>query len=204
MVKKKKVTEKKSIAIVGEGLTEREYFDSLRIYEKYRFTIKPSLPENTDIKNMAQTALTLLNKGFDYVYCLIDMDKIESNPTEKKNYENVINDEKYQGISWIHSYPCTEFWFLLHSLKLGEVRRYKNCDEVLKELREYMPGYDKTKKYFKGHNLYNLLKSEGSMDKAIESAKKLEKLRKKEDGIDYSEIYKVIEMIQKLKAESEK
>lgn len=202
MVKKKKET--KSIAIVGEGLTEWEYFDSLRISEKYRFTIKPDLPGNTDIKSMADKALKLLIKGYDYVYCLIDMDRIESNPAEKTNYENVINDEKYQGISWIHTYPCTEFWFLLHFLKLGEVRRYKNCDEVLKELREYMPGYDKTKKYFKGHNLYNLLNSEGRKEKAIENAKKLEKLRKKEDGIDYSEIYKVIEMIQKLNAESEK
>ena len=194
---------KKNLALVGEGLTEKAYFDSLRISERYRFKIEPDLPGNTDIIRMAKSADKLVDEGNDYVYLLADMDKIESDAAVKKNYKKA-RSKSNKKIRWLHTYPCTEFWFLLHFMKQGEVRRYSNYDEVVKELRKYMPGYEKTGKYFKKINLYKYLTTKGNLEQAIKNAKMLEKLRKKEGGIDYSEIYKVIEMIQKLKAERNK
>lgn len=103
---------------------------------------------------MADTALKLLNEGYDYVFCLIDMDRIESIPKEKATYKAVLKDRKYKGIRWIHTFPCTEFWFFLHFLKQGEKKYHTTSNGIEVELRKHMPGYEKTKEYLQKINLY--------------------------------------------------
>lgn len=192
---------RKSLAIVGEGLTEQAYFDSLRVAMRLPFKIKPSLPTNSDIRHMAETVLRLIDEGYDIVYCLVDMDRIESNAAEKAIYKKVTTDRKYKKIRWICTFPCTEFWFLLHFIAQGETRRYTTYNELVSELRSHMSGYEKTKKYFKKTDLYKCLTDIGNLPQAVVNAKTLQALRATDGGIDYSEIFKVIEMIQELERE---
>ena len=90
--------------------------------------------------------------------------------------------------------PCTEFWFLVHFLPTLSTKNYRNCDEVVKDLRKYLPGYEKSKKYFKKTNLYQDLTSKGDLQKAIQYADQLYEIAQKtpEDYHSYTQIHKVL------------
>ena len=63
-----------------------------------------------------------------------------------------------------------------------------------------MPGYEKTKRYFIRTNLYKYLIENGDLKRAMLNSEKLCQLCKEspEDIIAYSEIHKVISMLNKL------
>lgn len=108
-------------------------------------------PGVTDPKNIVLAAVRQKNK-FDSVYCVIDRDRHET-------FDEALGIAKANGIRVIPSYPCFEYWLLLH---FGYTRqpfkgkgRMSPADEVCKELRkkEGMEDYDKGKK----KNLYKQL-----------------------------------------------
>lgn len=190
---------KKSIAIIGEGQTEWYYFNSLRTIMKYPFKLEPGLPRHSDVETMLKLALKYKREDFNYVICLIDMDVIKSNSTERKKYLNSKSKKEYKGIIFIETYPCTEFWFLLHFIPDNPRRLYSNYDDLLKELRKYIPGYEKTKKFLK-KDLMEFLNKYGDLNRACKNAKKLCDMSKEtpEDAIAYSEIYKLIDLLNEI------
>ena len=76
---------KESIAIIGEGITEREYFKSLKHSKKLPFKFKPDIPKHSDIKSIISKAVSLAD-SFDFVYCIIDLDRILLNQKELEFY----------------------------------------------------------------------------------------------------------------------
>ncbi len=104
----------KSVAIIGEGETEWFYFESLRICNRYSFKMAPDFPSHSDIGHILKLAERYKNEGYDYVVCLIDMDRIKQNQTEWKKYQKHKIERKYKHVIFIETYTCTEFWFLLH------------------------------------------------------------------------------------------
>jgi len=191
---------KKSVAIIGEGETEWFYFDSLRISNRYSFKMAPDFPSHSDIGHILKLAERYSNEGYDYVVCLIDMDRIKQNPTEWKKYQKHKTERKYKHVIFIETYPCTEFWFLLHFVPNLSTRLYRSYEELLPELQKYMPEYDKTKQYFTRTNLYCYLKEHGDINRAMENSEKLSELSKAnpDDEVSYSEIYKVIKLLNDL------
>lgn len=193
-------TVKKSIAIIGEGETEWFYFDSLRIANRYPFKLLPGLPSHSDIGHILSLADRYIRERFDYVVCLIDMDRMKQIPVEMAKYQSTKRSKQYKGVWFIETHPCTEFWFLLHFLPDLSKRKYNSCDEILPELQKYMPGYEKTKKYFRKTDLYCYLRKHGDIERAVRNGKLLSELSKAnpDDEICYSEVYKVIELINDL------
>ena len=191
---------KKSIAIIGEGETEWFYFESLRVACRYPFKLSPGFPQPADIDHILKLAKTKLSEGYDYVICLIDMDRLYEKPAEMKKYQSFKSRNENRDIMFIETSPCTEFWFLLHFLPDNAVRHFQNYDQLIPELRKYMPGYEKTKHYFIRTKLYDYLRDNGSIERAKDNAEKLSLLSKEspEDKIAYSEIYKVIDLLNKL------
>ena len=109
--------------------------------------------------------------------------------------------KKYAGrVMFVETNPCTEFCFLLHFLPNVVCRRYDSYEQMLPELQKYMPGYEKTKRYFIRTNLYKYLIENGDLERAMLNSEKLCQLCKEspEDIIAYSEIHKVISMLNKL------
>lgn len=51
-------------------------------------------------------------------------------------------------VTFIETYPCTEFWFLLHFILSLSTESFHSYDELLLELQKYLPSYEKTEKYF--------------------------------------------------------
>ena len=191
---------RKSIAIIGEGETEWFYFESLRIARRYPFKLSPGFPQHADIEHILKLAKAKLAERYDYVLCLIDMDRLYERPIEMRKYKSFKSRKENRDIKFIETSPCTEFWFLLHFLPDNTVRRFQNYDQLIPELRKYMPGYEKTKHYFIRTKLYDYLVANGSLERAKLNAEKLSQMSKSlpEDRIAYSEIYKVVKLLDDL------
>ena len=191
---------KKSIAIIGEGETEWFYFESLRIARRYPFKLSPGFHQHADIEHILKLAKAKLAEHYDYVVCLIDMDRLYEKPAEMRKYQSFKSRKENRDIMFIETSPCTEFWFLLHFLPDNTVRRFQNYDQLIPELRKYMPGYEKTKHYFIHTKLYDCLVANGSLERAKTNAEKLSAMSKAspEDRIAYSEIHKVFELLDNL------
>lgn len=159
-----------------------------------------SFPQHADIDHILKLAKTKLSEGYDYVICLIDMDRLYEKPAEMKKYQSFKSRKENRDIMFIETSPCTEFWFLLHFLPDNAVRHFQNYDQLIPELRKYMPGYEKTKHYFIRTKLYDYLRDNSSIERAKDNEEKLSLLSKEspEDKIAYSEIYKVIDLLNKL------
>ena len=191
---------KKSIAIIGEGETEWFYFEPLRIARSYPFKLSTGFPQHADIEHILKLAKAKLAEHYDYVVCLIDMDRLYEKPAEMQKYQSFKNRKENRDIIFIETSPCTEFWFLLHFLPDNTVRRFQNYDQLIPELKKYMPGYEKTKHYFIRTKLYDYLVANGSLERAKLNAEKLSQMSKTlpEDRIAYSEIYKVVKLLDDL------
>lgn len=190
------MTTSKSIAIIGEGETEWFYFESLRIACRYPFKVAPDFPQHSDIPHMAKLAEDYVKREYDYVVCLVDMDRLLQLPKEMLTYQR-IRKQSSKKIMWIETNPCTEFWFLLHFLPQLSVKHYESYETLLPELQRYMPGYEKTARYFRKNNLYRYLTENGDLQRAMGYAAELSRLSEAtpEDRIAYSLVHQVFELI---------
>lgn len=187
---------KKSIAIIGEGETEWWYFDYLRIACHYKFKVVPDFPQHSDIPHMAKKAEDYVKRETDYVVCLVDMDRLLKVPAEMAVYQK-LKKKSRRNVIWIETNPCTEFWFLLHFLTQIPTKHFETFEDMLPDLQRYMPGYEKTARYFKKNNLYKYLTEHGNLQRAIGYAKELTRLSEvsPEDKIAYSQMHLVFELI---------
>ena len=193
---------KKSIAIIGEGETEWWYFDTLRIACRYNFKVVPDFPQHSDIPHMAKLAEDYVKRDTDHVVCLVDMDRLLKVPTEMATYQK-LKKTSSRNVIWIETNPCTEFWFLLHFLPQISTKHFETCEDVLPDLQRYMPGYEKTTRYFRKNNLYKYLTENGDLQRAISYAEELTRLSEAspEDKIAYSQMHLVFELIKSMDEE---
>ena len=193
---------KKSIAIIGEGETEWWYFDTLRIACRYKFKVAPDFPQHSDIPHMAKLAEEYVKRDTDYVVCLVDMDRLLRVPAEMTTYQQ-LKKKSSRNVMWIETNPCTEFWFLLHFLPQLSTKHYETYEDVLPDLQHYMPGYEKTVRYFKKNNLYKYLTEHGDLERAISYAEELSRLSEvsPEDKMAYSQMHLVFELIKSMDEE---
>ena len=136
---------KKAVAVIGEGITEKYYIESLKGLAA--FDVKPnSLNRNaSSIKKLEESVKKSIQEGYDEVYCLIDMDGKSTGLartnylTLKGKYHNIVHRNKSKGISckviFIESERCTEIWFLFHFSKIrqpGDMTPTNNWKLILK------------------------------------------------------------------------
>ncbi len=198
----------KSVAIIGEGETEWFYFETLRIACRYPFKIAPDFPQHSDIRHIIKLLESYCAKQYDYVICLFDMDRLLQYPSEMQLYRNAkrkYSTAKHSGrVIFIETNPCTEFWFLMHFLPKVVCREYTGYEQLLPDLQKYMPGYEKTKRYFTKTKLYKYLTEHGNLPRAIENSERLCQLCKEtpNDNYAYTEIHRVIELLNSVGANS--
>jgi hypothetical protein len=180
------------IAVVGDGVTEKIYFEQLKEIERIKdVVIKPELPNKSSkggsYKKAINTAKSLAEEGYDHVYCLIDFDTVLS--------ENKLSDftQELKGINtkeitiYINN-PCFETWVLVHYQKTGKA--FSDCDTVGKAVTKYLKDYCKNEGYLRKKNLYKTLRPQLETS-AIPNAKFLEDNRE-EKGKNYprAEVFK--------------
>lgn len=115
---------RKSIAVIGEGLTEYRYIESMRTNERYRFHLFPGVPKHSDINDMVALTRKDSTKVMNYVLCLVDMDVILSNQEKLRQYK--LLQKQNRKIEFIESNPCTEYWFLMHYMPRAQVRNIQH------------------------------------------------------------------------------
>jgi hypothetical protein len=162
---------KETIAVIGEGITEREYFKSLKQHEKLDFKFKPDIPKHSDIKSIISKAESLC-EIYDLVYCIIDLDRILLNSRELDFYNR--NKSKNKNIIFIENNPCFEIWFLLH-FELS-ARAYENCPSLISILKKYIPDYCKSINYLNSRDLYHIFRPK--LEYALKNSIRLERLNR--------------------------
>lgn len=143
------------ILIVCEGeKTEPGYFEDLRRHFRLS-SANIEIAENDEGSNPINVVDCAIkryrsDRGYDRVYCVFDRDrharyrealaKIEEERARKK-----------VPIRAVPSIPCFEFWILLHfefTTRQFDVVEGSPCDEVIRSLRTYLPGYRKGEPVF--------------------------------------------------------
>jgi hypothetical protein len=196
---------KVSVAVIGEGETEWFYIDALRVGMRYPFRMVPDFAQHSDIPHITKLIQKCLNQGFDYIVVLVDMDRLLACESEMAKYVRmrqsfVARRKTTSHVLILETNPCTEFWFLLHFLPTPILKRYESQNDVIAELRRYMPGYEKTERYFTRNNLFRLLVESGGLQRALANSEKIERLaaESESDSHAYSQINQLFRLLERL------
>lgn len=202
---------RKAIAIIGEGITEKFYIESLKGISP--FTVKPRALKQkaSSLAKLNDFIQDAIDEGFDEVYCLIDMDSKKSGSEKTKylslktKFHNKIIVKKNKGIEcsikFIETDRCFELWFIYHFLDSPITREFTSYPELEKELKKFRPNYEKTEKYFKSiislHNNLTLKENpKGSIEKAvINSIKSIKSKVNNNRDYTYSEMHFLIQAL---------
>ncbi len=155
-----------NVKIIGKGATPMKIVDFAK--EKYR---------NEEIAG----------DPFDKVFCVFDKDTHHDYETAKQAIEKMKPNGTYVAII---SIPAFEYWLLLHYIySTGPC----TSSEVLNQLKQHMPEYEK------GHkNIFTQLQDK--LEKAKKNAKKSLKDSKKTDTDNPStRVHELVNILQKLK-----
>lgn len=175
----KRIPYKKKFSIIVDGETEVWYFQLMKQFETLAIDIKPEIPRRKSLIEQFST-VSENAKHYDMVFWIVDIDTIlkEHKETKKgqktkiQEFKEYVEELKKLGNVWVLPVcPCFEFWILLHFEETTKF--YATYDEIEKRLKNYLPDYEKTEKYYKRFNndLYKILKPR--QDFALANAKKL-------------------------------
>lgn len=186
--------------ILGEGPTEFFYFKSLcDVYKN--LTIKPDYPKHTSIKELELKIEEGIAMGYNYIFCVIDMDTKDTEPERtqyaklKAKYTKPINKPKkgiYCNVEFFETHRCTELFFLYYFRYTS--RPYTDQEALIKDLNRDV-AYQKTTDFFiKCKGLHNYFERKGgNINAAIANANL--SMDEKEEGnreYTYSELGKLM------------
>ena len=145
---------------------------------------------------------------YDRVIWLLDFDTLIKEEREKKKgqksdlqvfkeYKQQLeryNTKEKRKVDILVNTPCLEFWYLLHFEQTG--RYYPQCIAATRDLKKYLPNYEKTRNYYlkQNNDLYQRLKP--NQANAIQNAKKLSELDFNNPQTAKAEIYKIFNILQ--------
>lgn len=148
------------IAVVGDGVTEKIYFEQLKELERIKdVVIKPELPSKSSkggsYKKAINTAKSLVKEGYNHVYCLIDFDTVLSE-NKLADFTQELKGINSKEITVYINNPCFETWVLVHYEKTGKA--FADCDTVGKAITKHLKDYCKNQEYLRKKNLYKTLR----------------------------------------------
>lgn len=172
--------QKQPIMIIGEGITEFYYFNSLK--DRFRdIQIEPTFPKHsTSIKELGNKIEEGIANGYAKIYCVIDMDN-KDKAKEKEQYLNLKQkyskpiDKPKKGIhceiKFFETHRCTELFFLYYFTYTS--KPYENQEDLIKDINTYCE-YKKEMAFFKkGKGLHSYFeKKGGSIDTAMANAER--------------------------------
>ena len=201
------------VLIVCEGeKTEPIYFEEARIYwdlDSANVEIDGTCSSSSrSVVNHAQVLYdTELRSGdsYDRVFCIFDRDAhttYDEAITKVTTINNKLIKEKLTKqpvFTAIHSDPAFEYWLLLHftpSTKPYKPSARKSIgDQVIDDLKQYMPDYKKTLK-----GIFKSFHKNGSLQTAKAHCKRLYQAAQKNNNMNPScNMFEIIEYLENLK-----
>jgi len=203
---RRKPLNENAIAVIGEGITEQYYLQSIK--QMTNFQITPKLPKHSTGDNFVEAEIKkCVANGCSTIYCLIDMDNKKSGAEKakyqklKSKYHNKVIKNRSVGsesrIKFFENERCLEIWFLFYYK--CTTAEFSTQNDLLKELNKSC-RYEKTAKFFlstRGLHQY-FISQGGSLDVAKKNAESSIK-RIAEHGTDYtySEMKEFFDLIEK-------
>ena len=177
--------------ILGEGVTEFFFFNSLKDDYPALKNIKPDYPKHTSIEEL-EIEIKKAIRDYNRVFCVIDMDNKQENVERQKylklknTYHNQIFKDEKMGtdclVRFFETDRCTELFFLYYFTYT--TKKYQSYKSLAEDLHIYCE-YDKSTKFFMKHPLHPYFSRKGgSLDVAIKNAIKSQsfKVRAGADG----------------------
>ncbi len=185
---------RRTVAIVGDGETERIYFADVRDTDRpANLSIFPDFPRKLgSYAGVLDRAIQLKKNDYDLVYALIDMDKVIQD-RQKNAYYKAKAAAEAAGVIVLENNPCFEIWLLLHFIKTAKL--FNNCSEVSVQLQKdgRISGYSKSEKFLSSARLYGNYKDE-LIRLAMPNARFLEVKREVQDDLyPRAEVFKFFE-----------
>ncbi len=133
------------IACVGER-TEAQYFQELRDVWGISTANVVIVPSGLDPMGLVKLAKKKRREerrngeDYDRIYCVFDHD-------DQAHFESASQAAEKAGFRLARSWPCFEFWFLLHfeytRQPFGRSGGKSKCDNCISALKLHLPGYTK-------------------------------------------------------------
>lgn len=168
----------KTILIVGEGQTEKLYFESFPVLSLTVEAIDLQGQSKQKLIESTEEIVKSADIEYDAIWCVFDMD-IKQGEKEFSDFDNAITSGQAKGYKIAYSNDCFELWFYLHyqftDQKHQRTFYYKELGKVFGcNYEKDGKGYDFCKQ------IYSLLKSDdnSSQKDAIERAKTLHEKNK--------------------------
>ena len=156
--------------IVGAGITEQHYFSHLKSILGCQVKVRPRYFGQEDIYQLTKKIENVLKEG-GKVIAVFDADVALWREDEKAKLNDLKKKyEKDANVILCDSLPSIEYWFLLHFVDVH--RLFPNSESVTKELRKYIPNYDKTEKFLSNVNWVKAMCSDDKLNVALRNAAK--------------------------------
>lgn len=130
------------LVICEDAKSNRQYLEEAAIAFRVRIQVEITNCRYTDPLGIVTTAISS-QRNYDRVFCVIDRDR-------HKNFDEALVAAKFsEKIRVLPSYPCFEFWYLLHFDKVTkpytEEGKNSPADCLIADLRkcEGMGDYEK-------------------------------------------------------------
>jgi hypothetical protein len=138
---------KPGLYIVGEGITEKYYFDHLKTIFGFKCIVRPRFFTKTCIAKLENEIKALL-RGDIFIICVFDADVSKRDVKENQKLENLKNKyKKNKNVLICDSLPSIEYWFLIHFK--DTCPNFTKSSEAEKALIKYILNYDKTADFLK-------------------------------------------------------
>lgn len=160
--------------IIGAGITEQWYFTHLKALRGYRVKIRPRLFGTETAAGLDKKIEEVLQDE-GVAICVFDADVSTWNEAERKKLAAL--QKKYEGNASVllcDSMPSIEYWFLLHYKHTN--RHFGTSKAVIKELKKYLPQYDKTEQFLGNQRWVEEMTGEGRQEQACEYADKTDSI----------------------------
>ena len=158
--------------IIGAGITEQWYFTHLKALRGYRVKIRPRFFGTETAAGLDKKIEEVL-RDESIAICVFDADVSTWNEAERKKLAAL--QKKYEGNASVvlcDSMPSIEYWFLLHFKHT--TRHFGTSKAVIKELKKYIPQYDKTEQFLSNQRWVEEMTGEGRQERACEYANKMD------------------------------
>lgn len=156
--------------IIGAGITEQWYFTHLKALRGYRVKIRPRFFGTETAAGLDKKIEEVL-RDEGIAICVFDADVSTWNDAERKKIAAL--QKKYTenpSVLLCDSMPSIEYWFLLHYKHT--TRHFGTSKAVIKELKKYIPQYDKTEQFLSNQKWVEEMTGEGRQEQACEYANK--------------------------------
>lgn len=188
---KKRELRRSRITVIGEGLTERYYFQHLRSIKGYKFDCKPRFFTHQSYEEMRKLIEWVIQNG-GIAICVCDADITRISKEENARLKAIEKDfANRDDVLVCKSMPSIEFWFLIHYIETN--KHFLDSKEVIQVLKKWIPNYCKSGSFLEKEQWVAALCSDNKLKDACTRASTI---AANPDSASYSDIYKAIRLLE--------